>query len=212
MTEYYETSMDLETKKNADLEVVLLGYEDCAPGHAYGPTLRPYQLLHFVTKGEGSLRIQNQTYSIREGDLFLIPEDRISYYEASTENPWSYAWAGFTGIRSDAVVRQFLETAPERYVLRGVDVESYAARIRTAACLRQSGEAEYFYANSVLFALVSGIIADLSAYSRSRYAPSLADRVKFYLDAKYAERVRIQELSEVFGVHPNHLTRVFREK
>ena len=42
-------------------------------------------------------------------------------------------------------------------------------------------------------------------------APSLASQIKFFLDAKYMERLRIESLAEHFGVHPNHFSRLFRE-
>ena len=76
MTEYYETTYDLVSKKNADLEAILFGYEDCKPSHAYGPTLRPYHLFHFVTEGEGMLQIDSRNFRVSGGDAFLIPAEQ----------------------------------------------------------------------------------------------------------------------------------------
>ena len=73
MVEFYETTFDLETKKKTDLEGILFGMEDCPPSHAYGPTLRPYHLFHFVTKGNGILKIDGQVLDIGPRDAFLIP-------------------------------------------------------------------------------------------------------------------------------------------
>ena len=212
MAEFYESSLPLETKKKSDLEVVLIGDEDCAPGHAYGPVLRPFHLLHFVTAGRGVLHIRNEVYQVGPGGCFLIPAEQVAYYRASEEDPWRYAWVGFVGLRAEDLVRRFQEIAPERYVLRNVDAESYAGCIRRASGLTGAGDAEYFYANSVLLDVVSRLVADLAGRSRNRYAPSLPERVRFVLDVKYAERIRIGDLAASFGVHPNYLTRVFRER
>lgn len=211
MIEFYETTYDLASKKNADLEAILFGMEDCAPSHAYGPTLRPYHLFHFVTKGRGELQIDGRTFSISAGDAFLIPAEQMSYYEASATDPWSYSWAGMTGLRAGQYIRQILTAAPERYVIRGLDTKKYADSIRRAAVLTETTIDNYFRAEIVLYELFSYLAADLPALSGADYAPTLAARIKFFLDTKYTEKLRIDELADRFGIHPNHLSRVFRQ-
>ena len=211
MIEFYETTYDLASKKNADMEAILFGEEDCAPSHAYGPTLRPYHLLHFVKRGSGMLHIDGRTFSLAAGDVFLIPAEQMSYYEASAADPWSYSWVGLTGLRATQYIRQIMAVAPEQYVLRGLDTKKYAASIHKAATLQGTSAANYFCTKIVLYELFSHFASDLPALSVSGYAPSLAARVKFYLDAKYTEKLRIDVLAERFGVHPNHLSRAFQE-
>lgn len=212
MIEFYETTYDLASKKNADMEAVLFGKEDCAPSHAYGPTLRPYHLFHFVTAGQGILQIDGSAFELSAGDAFLIPAEQMAYYEASAAEPWAYSWAGLTGLRAGQYVRQIMAVTPERYVLRHLDTKKYAASINKAAALQGTSAANYFCAEIVLYELFSYFAADLPGLNDGAHAPSLAARVKFYLDAKYIEKLRIDELAERFGVHPNHLSRAFRER
>ena len=211
-TEFYETTYDLSIKKNADMEAILFGREDCAPSHGYGPTLRPYHLFHFVTRGRGSLKIDGETFTLNAGDAFLIPAEQMSYYEASEDDPWSYAWVGLTGLRAAQYIRQILEVTPERYVIRGLDTKKYAAAIEKAATLHGTSPGNYFCSGMVLYELFSFFASDLPELGNGIRAPSLAARVKFYLDAKYTEKLRIDELAARFGVHPNHLSRLFRER
>ena len=211
MIEYYETSYELSVKKNADMEAILFGQEDCLPSHAYGPTVRPYHLIHFVTKGSGLLKIDGRIYDIHAGDAFLIPAEQVSYYEASRQTPWSYFWVGLTGMRASQYIRQILDAMPERYVLRGLNTEKYASVIRPIAALEGTSAIHYFHAQQALYTLFIYFAEDLSALRSPRYLPSLAIRVKGYLEAKYAEKLSITEVSQHFGVHPNHLSRAFRE-
>ena len=210
MTEFYETTYDLAAKQNAELEGILFGEEDCAPSHAYGPTLRPYHLFHFVTRGRGLLQTGGASYEIAAGDAFLIPAEQMAYYEASETEPWSYAWAGLTGLRAARYIRQILALAPERYVLRGLDTQKYAASIRKAAYLTGTNAMNYFQTEITLFELLACLAADLPGLGIADYTPSLAAQIKFYLDAKYTEKLRITELAERFHIHPNHLSRIFR--
>ena len=211
MTEFYETTYEFSVKQNADLEGILFGEEDCAPSHAYGPTLRPYHLFHFVTRGEGALEIDGERFILGKGDAFLIPAEMPSYYEASAERPWSYSWAGFTGMRAAAYVGQILDAAPERYVLRGLDTEKYAASIKKAAYLDGTNGENYFRVGAVLYELFSFLASELPGPLQDAHSPSVAARVKFYLDAKYTEKLRLGEVAEKFHIHPNHLSRAFRE-
>ena len=212
MIEFYETTYDLASKKNADMEAILFGKEDCAPCHAYGPTLRPYHLFHFVTGGQGILRVDGATFQLNAGDIFLIPAEQMAYYEASETDPWSYSWAGLTGLRAEQYIRQIMAVVPERYVIRKLDTNKYAASIDKAASLQGTNAGNYFCAEIVLYELFSYFAADLPALNSGEHTPTLAGRVKFYLDAKYTEKLRIDELAAVFGVHPNHLSRAFRER
>ena len=212
MIEFYETTYDLASKQNADMEAILFGQEDCAPSHSYGPTLRPYHLFHFVTRGRGSLQIDGARYEIGAGDAFLIPAEQLANYEASEQDPWSYSWAGLTGLRAARYVRQILTIASERYVLRGLDTEKYAASIKKAAYLEGTNAINYFRSEIALCELFCYFASDLSELGHSGYTPSLAARIKFYLDAKYTEKLRLGEVAAQFHIHPNHLSRVFREE
>ena len=209
MIEFYETTYGLKEKQAADLEAILFGQEDCAPSHGYGPTLRPYHLFHFVTRGEGFLNIDGVRYEIGPGDAFLIPADQVAYYEASAHDPWSYSWAGLTGLHAAQYIRQILASSPERYVLRGLDTKKYAASIHKAAYLNGTKPKNYFVSKIVLYELLAFLAEDLSLMGYSDNAPALASRIKFYLDAKFAENLQLGNAAAQFHIHPNHLSRVF---
>lgn len=85
MIEYKETKHSLVYKANSDLSLYSAGYEECTPGYSYGPTLRSYQLIHFVLNGEGVFRINEHVFHLKAGDAFLIPAGKITYYEASKQ-------------------------------------------------------------------------------------------------------------------------------
>lgn len=193
------------------MEAVLFGYEDCAPSHAYGPTLRPYHLFHFVTSGQGILQIDDSTFSVYAGDAFLIPAEQMSYYEASSTDPWSYSWAGMTGLRATQYVQNILTAAPERYVLRNLDIAKYAASIKKAAVLKETSAANYFLCETIIYELFFFLSQEVAHLTDPGSKSELATKIKFYIDAKYTEKLRLDELADRFAIHPNHLSRVFRE-
>ena len=211
MIEYYETTSDIARKQNAEMEAILFGMEDCVPSHAYGPTLRPYHLFHFVTKGHGMVQIDGETFHLSAGDVFLIPAEQVAYYEASATEPWSYSWVGLTGLRAGRYVRQIQNLAPERYVIRGLDTKKYAAAIGKAAVLSGTSAVNYFRTEAVLFELMTFFAEDLPGLHNRRQAPSLADQIRYYINAKYNEKLTIAAVAAHFGIHPNYLSRLFGE-
>ena len=211
MTEFYEMSMELSMKKNADMEAVLLGKEDCRPSYAYGPTVRAYHLCHFVTRGSGVLRIGGRTIPVKVGDAFLIPEGEMASYQSSQDAPWSYYWVGLTGLRASQYIRHIMAILPERYVMRGLSIEKYAAIIDPLTVLNETNAVNYFHSKAALYQLFQYFAADIQEISAVSRTPSLAAQVCTYLEAKYSEKLPIQDVAAHFGVHPNHLTRCFRE-
>ncbi len=80
----------------AGLNPVQFGYEDCSPGHCYGPAVRTHWLLHYIVSGFGTFTREGITHPVGPGDMFVIPPYLETYYEADRDRPWDYIWIGFT--------------------------------------------------------------------------------------------------------------------
>lgn len=87
-----------------DLGMYQYGYEQCDPGHSFGPAARNHYLFHYILSGTGTLMADNargetQTYSIKSGQGFLIFPGQITTYYADSHFPWEYVWIEFDGLR-----------------------------------------------------------------------------------------------------------------
>ena len=80
------------------------GHEECAPGHSFGPAIRPHYLLHFIRRGKGTYHVGNRVYTIREGEGFLIYPGVTTFYQADDTDPWEYCWIGFDGSDIDVML------------------------------------------------------------------------------------------------------------
>ena len=85
------------TENTTALRIYYCGREQCAPGHFWGPAIRPHYLLHVVLHGKGEFFYQEKKYELSAGDAFLIEPMQTHYYQADKEDPWEYAWVGFDG-------------------------------------------------------------------------------------------------------------------
>ncbi len=89
-------SIIINRKKNWVLNPVQFGHENCDKCHFFGPIIRKHWLIHFVVSGFGIFKIRDKEYTVKAGEMFVIPPYVETYYEADAVNPWSYIWIGFT--------------------------------------------------------------------------------------------------------------------
>ena len=87
-----------------DLCMYQFGYEQCDPGHSFGPATRNHYLFHYVLSGTGTLMANNskgetRTYSVKSGQGFMIFPVQINTYIADEQLPWKYMWIEFDGLR-----------------------------------------------------------------------------------------------------------------
>lgn len=212
MIEYKETRHTLQRKQISDLSLYSAGYEACLPEHHYGPVYRSYQLIHFILSGKGVLEIDGRTFALGAGDAFLIPAGKIAYYAADRDDPWCYTWISFLGINSQMYTYQLMGSSPEPYILRGLDTEKYRALIAQILELDGAATERYFKGNGLLLQVLGELFRDAAFDERNWGKNSVADEAKFYLDVNYSEKIRLKDVARNLGVHPNYLTRVFREK
>lgn len=88
-------------KQSVDLYLSYCGMEECDPCHSYGPIKRTEYLLHYVLNGKGIYKVNGKTYHLGKHDSFIIYPDELTYYEADKEDPWTYIWIGFDGIKAE---------------------------------------------------------------------------------------------------------------
>lgn len=87
----------MQTQQQEPLKIYYSGHDQCAPGHFWGPAVRPHYLLHIVLSGKGIFRYKNREWKLSAGDAFLIEPMETHYYQADDREPWAYAWVGFDG-------------------------------------------------------------------------------------------------------------------
>ena len=73
-------------KKGAvDLCLTYCGWENCDPGHRFGPNKRISHVLHIVESGTGVFEMDGQQYHLTGGEAFLIPSSVEAWYEAGSD-------------------------------------------------------------------------------------------------------------------------------
>ena len=177
-----------------DLNPLNCGQEACESGHSFGPAIRKYTLIHYVSKGKGILYKAGREYPVRAGEAFIILPGEVTTYTADLEDPWNYHWIGFDGELS----RRFAELPPVVKLTSGFfgDVDDI---------WESGGVPEYFLAGQLfhhLFELLSGI------KHHNHYVRQVSD----YIKTSYMREIRVEQIAENLNLDRRYLSRLFKEK
>lgn len=89
-----------QDERFVDLNLYQYGWERCRPMHQFGPAVRNHFLFHYILSGTGKLETSGQTFFLKPGQGFLLCPGQISTYYADRDDPWTYTWVEFDGMRA----------------------------------------------------------------------------------------------------------------
>ncbi len=124
---------------------ISVGWQECDPGHHFGPGVREFRVIHYVLSGKGILRIKNKEYQLKAGYMFSLPIYETVYYEADTEDPWEYVWISFVNNETATYLfEDYVVYAPNLRTLF-LDVKYFedyegTGKVHAAKCLNNIAE------------------------------------------------------------------------
>lgn len=196
--------------KNIDAMIYTCGYEDCKPGHSYGPLLRNGYMVHYILSGRGIYQCRGKTFHLEEDGAFLICPGELIYYEADREAPWIYTWIGMQGIK----IKGYLE----RTSLLESLVFGYDGDPRLRACHERLFEAEQktrsrdLLMNSVLYEYLF-LLADhfpnrrpSGAEKRSTYVEEALN----FMEGAFCDPITVQDIADHLSLNRSYLHRQFK--
>ncbi|MBR3836685.1 MAG: AraC family transcriptional regulator [Clostridia bacterium] len=183
-------------RKYPGLNPVVFGFEDCEPRHSYGPAVRPYWLFHYVVAGTGKFHRDGKIYTLKKGEIFVIPPYLETYYEADNEDPWHYIWIGFTA-ESDLV--QILDLP----VIRAVGLGHIFEEMKLCLSL-ENGKSAYLSAK--LWELYSALLETGKAEN------DYVEKALHCIREEYMTDLSVEELARRLNLDRSYFSGLFREK
>ena len=200
-----------------DLGMYQYGYEQCEPGHSFGPATRNHYLFHYIISGTGTLMANNakgetQTYSIKSGQGFLIFPGQITTYIADQNLPWEYVWIEFDGLR----VKEALDLTE-----LSVNTPVYHSHSKD---LREQLMNEMLYivhhAKESPFHLIGHLYLFLDYLTQSAKSKKLVQSSKMsdyyikeainYIEQNFQNNITIEDIAAVCGINRSYFGKIFR--
>lgn len=215
-----ENIQSLEYIKNESVELFLTycGYEIIDEGYQVNFEKRNDYLLCIVTNGQGTLIVNNNVYSLKNGSAFVIFPGMEGYFDADAGVSCSYSWIGFSGVKADECVRY--SGFSQKSLFQTIDnTEHLCAYIKRMLEVRDMTFANELKRNGLLKLFFSDFIeqydkqvaeihlkvshgGETSAYIRNAIS---------YISENYSSNIKINELADYIGVNRSYLASSFKK-
>ena len=211
MQEKYKNSYKATEKELVSLSVYNVGYQNCDPGYQWGPGIRDHYLIHYIISGKGTYQVNGTTYDLTAGDAFLVYPNTEIIYCADAEEPWEYAWVGFTGSDAAMILKatDFSQKTPCIFqVENGKDIERQLLHIYDAR-----GN-EFQHAVEMAGRLYTTLALFIQCAHRKEAKNSANTYVQKsieYISANYSYPITVEDIAAYVGLSRSHLFRSFED-
>lgn len=191
----------------------------------------PFARIYFVTGGEAKTYIDNKSYILKPGYLYLVPpftlhDDEseglfslyyIHFYEKIYNRESIFEKLDFPiGIVAEELdallVKRLLDINPERY-LKYIDPEKYDNMPTFSKYVADSNRAPahtIFETQGILYQLMAKFME--MAKLKSRYEDSRINKCLQYIHENTNKDVSIAQLADIACITKDHLIRIFKKE
>jgi AraC-like DNA-binding protein len=197
-----------------DLYLIQYGRESCEPRHSFGPAIREYYKFHYILEGKGIFEINGQRYQLGKGQGFLVSPNTICYYEADAQEPWTYCWIGFDGIKATSLLRQaqLSDESPIYTWEKGEFFENSIEQMEQSKTMQAGRELKL---TGLLYLWISVMIdcrgSELKPIAKENSKEQYIAQVVHFIEVNYANKITIQSIAQFVGLQRSYLSSLFKE-
>ncbi len=216
----YSTSVGFRCLRNIrkqtnDLYLVHCGHQLCPPGYTYDQKIPNEYHLHFVLNGKGIITMNDKTYHIKKGNIFLITKGIAINYYADLEDPWEYMWITFDGEKAADYLTYAGFDADTPVITSTIPTSTYQPtieKILDANTLTLSNEIRRV---GYLYELLSTMIdAQCSSGGEKQYYYSNETYVEHalqYISLNYSKNIKVNDIANDVGINRSYFTSIFKK-
>ena len=192
-----------------DFYLYEMGSNKCAPLYSYEHLVKNRIIIHFVLSGKGTLYLNNKSYEVKAHQIFLIPDNIRTKYQADKDDPWEYIWFHIGGPKIPLILKEAGLTPSN-------PVYTPTARSKEIEALAKDMLTHYsrqYYCIGNLYKICDYIVE----YSELKSEPALENSLRYvknvisYIQLKYSEPIKTEDIAFSLGLNRSYLTRLFKE-
>ncbi|MFT4145876.1 MAG: AraC family transcriptional regulator [Mobilitalea sp.] len=203
-----------DNTNSSELYMYYCGISSCLPGHTWGPAIREHYVIHYVLSGEGTLRVKDKIYHLKENEGFLLSPNEVTIYSASVENPWEYVWVGFHGLNAYNYLRlsEITQEEPIFKFTRGDQLKN--CMLEMVKVNNEYTHSTNLRIQSLLYSLFAELVENAQQSNsvnphttKSQYIRKAID----YIHTNYMEHITVADLANYVGLDRSYFTTIFKE-
>lgn len=171
----------------------------------------PYYQIIYCIRGQGRLIIDGQEFVIESGQGFYLPKNYPHEYYP-TQDIWETHWITFDGREIPELMKTI--SFPEWRVFEISNLSAIDAILKKMLYLMKTN---YYYSGHQCSAMLYQFLLELNRYVNLQSSPNESYKLKQlqpvidYIDSHYMEEIELKQLSEVIGLSPQYLCRLFKD-
>lgn len=198
-----------------ELNVDHYGAEICTPGYSFGPSIRDNYVLHFIIDGCGRFTIDGKTILLKAGDLFILPKNKKTFYQADFENPWTYIWVGFSGSKAESLLQQSILL--EHYYAHSNLSSKILDQMTQLTCFRDEklNNVTDLLLMAELYKLLGFLIQELpnpDIHTLAAQHSNYVRQAKKLIHSRYGSNLKVQDIAQMLNLNRSYLYRIFKEE
>ena len=201
-----------------DLCLYQYGWEQCEPGHSFGPTTRNHYLFHYVISGTGTLiaadsKGMNQTYQVKSGQGFLIYPGCITHYFADVQIPWEYAWIEFDGLRVKEAL-DLTKLSLDSPIYHSSSVELREHMINEMQYIIKNPEESPFHLIGHLYLFFDYLTSSCRReqfIQSERMSDYYIKEAINYIEQNFQNNITIENIAAICGINRSYLGKIFKK-
>jgi len=192
-----------------DFYLYELGTNKCDPLYSYSHLVKNRIIIHFVINGKGTVKVNGKKYAVGPHQIFLIPDGIRTSYQADKNDPWEYIWLHIGGPKIPLILKEAGLT-PDNPVYTPL---ACADEIEKLAWDMLNNYTRQYFCVGNLYKICDYMIEnspvkkDLATKNSTLYVRNVIS----YIQLKYSEPVKIEDIADAIGLNRSYLTRLFKE-
>ena len=182
-----------------DINPRVCGIHVCQPDEITPRHHIQRRVLHYVPQGSGAYLINDRSYQVSAGDIFISRPGDVTSYIASHGDPFSYIWVSF-------------DCAPsfDRLLDRDVFQAPWSREIfdRILAC--SNSAAPEWTVCSCLYDFFAQLTQRMPASAAPR--DDYVSRAVNFIQTNYADHIQVAEIAADLGLSRNYFCRIFKKQ
>ncbi len=166
----------------------------------------PIACLQYVISGEGTIICDDQIFTVRSGDTFLLPSNTNHIYYSTPENHFERIWINFKGELSTALLSAF--KLERQIVFHKTDTYALLEEIQHA-CATSKTATEYEQSSSLVFFKTLQFLA--TQKTEIKETSEQIEEIRLYIACHIMDNIKLCEIAEHFYVSEEHLIRLFKK-
>lgn len=169
-----------------------------------------FNKFYYIMEGEGYVKVNNETFYPKAGELYLLPSGSVQSYGTINDNTFGKYWCHFTAKIADFHLFQLMKTPvfirPDEFELE----EKFQQLITNMHSDRLSSN---FRVHAILLEIIAIFIENSqTVHFKMNTSPSFdkMDAILTYIEDHLDGNLSIEALAQIANFHPNYFISVFK--